>query len=320
MKSQYIIQKLSEPLKITDIDFRIQSITEKGFATILAYKDARVDMNRLDEVLGALWQDTYELIDGQLFCSIGIRVDGEWVWRQDVGTESMTEKEKGRASDAFKRAGFRWGIGRELYDYPRINLMLKPNEFTASNGRARQTYHLRLNQWTWNISSSEDGKIIKLTAHDQNGDLRFDSTREFNGAPQSSTTRQSAPAPTPKPKAPRAKIELVKDSEDWKNVMGAISEGKVLDISRFERRFNISKELKNELLQEIEVAKMANEHAETKSAYNSKHLTDALAEVNACSEIQKLNDLWSKHTELHTNKVFIGAVTARKKQLVKPKK
>lgn len=153
-----------------------------------------------------------------------------------------------------------------------------------------------------------------------NGLFLIDDTKDADATNNHGYNTQQSKAPTPKPKAPRSKIELVKDSEDWKNVMGAISDGKVLDISRFERRFNISKELKNELLQEIEVAKMANEHAETKSADNSKHLTDALAEVNACSEIQKLNDLWSKHTELHTNKVFIGAVTARKKQLVKPKK
>ena len=149
-----LLKKLSKPLTVDQIDFRIQSITKKGFATILAYKSARTDMNRLDEVCGTNWQDKYELIDGQLFCSIGIKIENEWVWRQDVGVESNTEATKGRASDAFKRAGFRWGIGRELYDYPRIQLMLKDDEFTVANNKGKQTYKLKLEKWKWKCKLS----------------------------------------------------------------------------------------------------------------------------------------------------------------------
>ncbi|MAX50562.1 MAG: hypothetical protein CMH22_01105, partial [Methylophaga sp.] len=133
-----LLEKLSKPLAIKDVDFRVQSISNKGFATILVYKDARVDMNRLDEVCGTDWQDKYELINGQLFCSIGIKINSEWVWRQDVGIESNTEKVKGQASDAFKRAGFRWGIGRELYDYPLIQMMLDPSEFTVTEYQGKK--------------------------------------------------------------------------------------------------------------------------------------------------------------------------------------
>ena len=157
-----ILKKLSQPLKIEEVDFRIQSISESGYATILAYKDARVDMNRLDEILDTNWQCRYELIDGQLFCSIGVKIDGEWIWRQDVGTESQTEKTKGRASDSFKRAGYRWGIGRELYDYPRIFLQLKgathvtgneKPEFTVKQSGQKKIgtsgWGLQLKKWTW---------------------------------------------------------------------------------------------------------------------------------------------------------------------------
>lgn len=178
-----IIQELREPLDIKDVEFRVQSISKKGFATILAYKDARVDMNRLDDVCGELWQDKYELIDGQLFCSIGIKIGEEWVWRQDVGVESYTEKEKGRASDAFKRAGFRWGIGRELYDYPFINLMLFPDEFTVQDGKARQTYNLNLRKWKWEWIDDV------LIAVDEKNRIRFDSSKEFNGLPSAGETR-----------------------------------------------------------------------------------------------------------------------------------
>ena len=81
--------KLNTPLKIDEIDFRIQSINLGGYATILAYKDARVDMNRLDAVYGVdKWQKKYDVINNNLFCSVGIWSDtlNQWVWKQDVGT------------------------------------------------------------------------------------------------------------------------------------------------------------------------------------------------------------------------------------------
>ena len=88
-------------LRADEIDARISTCNQWGVG-ILLYKNARTDMDILDETFGAMnWQRKHELIDGQLFCSVGIR-DGNdnWVWKQDVGVESYTEKEKGRASDS----------------------------------------------------------------------------------------------------------------------------------------------------------------------------------------------------------------------------
>ena len=105
-----------------EIDCRVSTVSEKG-VSLLLYKDARVDMRILDETVGAEnWQRRHELINGNLFCEVGIYIGDrkEWVWKQDVGTESNTEKEKGLASDSFKRACFNWGIGRELYTAPFI--------------------------------------------------------------------------------------------------------------------------------------------------------------------------------------------------------
>ena len=99
--------KLNTPLTIDEIDFRVQSVNKGGSATILAYKDARVDMNRLDAVIGfEYWQKKYDLIDNHLFCSIGIynKAINQWIWKQDVGTESNTEKEKGEASDLIQHS------------------------------------------------------------------------------------------------------------------------------------------------------------------------------------------------------------------------
>jgi hypothetical protein len=170
------LKELSRPLDISDIDFRVQSINAKGYATILAYKDSRVDMNRLDEVVGHTgWQKRYELINGNLFCSVGVydQNTNQWIWKQDVGTESMTEKEKGQASDAFKRACFNWGIGRELYEYPIISIpLVEKTEYEMSSGKARQTWGLKLRDWKWHTQFT-DGKINYLACKDTNGKLRF---------------------------------------------------------------------------------------------------------------------------------------------------
>lgn len=167
--------KLNTPLTINEIDFRIQSINKGGCATILAYKDARVDMNRLDAVYGVeFWQKKYDIINGNLFCSIGIynKELKEWIWKQDVGTESMTEKEKGQASDAFKRACFNIGIGRELYDYPAISVKLNDDEWELKGDKAYARFGLKLKEWVW-FSQFTDGTLNYLAAKDQNGKLRF---------------------------------------------------------------------------------------------------------------------------------------------------
>lgn len=109
-------------LTAEEIDVRPATVNEKG-VTLLLYKDARCDMNILDETLGCeYWQRSHEIIDGNLYCNVGIynKELGCWIWKQDVGTESFTEKEKGKASDSFKRACFNLGIGRELYTAPFI--------------------------------------------------------------------------------------------------------------------------------------------------------------------------------------------------------
>lgn len=109
-------------LRADEVDCKVKMVKSNG-VMILLYKDARVDQRLLDEVVGPeYWQRSHELINGNLFCSIGIYIKdiGQWVWKQDVGTESQTEAEKGQASDAFKRAAFNWGIGRELYTAPFI--------------------------------------------------------------------------------------------------------------------------------------------------------------------------------------------------------
>lgn len=118
-------------LTADEIECRVgqQSKTTESISLLL-YKDARVDQKVLDEHFGIFgWQKRYERDNkGNLFCIVSIKSpDGEWVEKSDVGTESNMESTKGEASDAFKRACFNWGIGRELYTAPQI--WVKPTDY-----------------------------------------------------------------------------------------------------------------------------------------------------------------------------------------------
>ena len=115
-------QDMIRLLKADEIECRIAMVNEKGLSLLL-YKDARVDQKILDETFGIFgWKRSHQCIDGNLYCTVEIldKDSGEWIAKQDVGTMSCSEKEKGQASDSFKRACFNWGIGRELYTAPFI--------------------------------------------------------------------------------------------------------------------------------------------------------------------------------------------------------
>lgn len=107
-------------LRADEIDCRVNTINEKGLSLLL-YKDARCDMNILDETVGCMnWKRSHTRDNANCIVSIYNKEIGEWISKEDTGTESYTEKEKGLASDSFKRACFNWGIGRELYTSPFI--------------------------------------------------------------------------------------------------------------------------------------------------------------------------------------------------------
>lgn len=124
-----------------EIECRVGSVHARGF-TILLYKDARVDMTILDETCGPEnWQRDHKEIKGTVYCGVGIfnaslaQIEqglSPWVWKWDAGSESYTEKEKGEASDSFKRACVNWGIGRELYTAPFISINAPTEQ--AGNG------------------------------------------------------------------------------------------------------------------------------------------------------------------------------------------
>ena len=128
-------------LRADEIECRVSVINERGLSLLL-FKDARVDRKILDETFTPFgWRRTHQSIDGNLYCTveIGDKEKQQWISKQDVGTVSYSEKEKGQASDSFKRACFNWGIGRELYTAPFIwisaeNVSIKPkgDRYTTS--------------------------------------------------------------------------------------------------------------------------------------------------------------------------------------------
>jgi len=167
------LNNLSKPLEIQDIDFRVQSINKGGYATILAYKDARVDIKRLNDVCGVLgWKREHTRDNKNCIVSIWDEANKHWVSKEDTGTESMSDSQKGLASDSFKRACFNLGIGIELYDYPVIQIKLNQDEFKIENQRVKQTYNLKLRDWKW-YSEFDGNKLIGLACRDHKGEVRF---------------------------------------------------------------------------------------------------------------------------------------------------
>ena len=157
-------------LTADDVEVRIGTVKRNG-VTLLLYKNARVDQNLLDETVGAeSWQKKYEVINGNLFCSIGVRVfhedtqEHEWIWKQDVGVESYTEKEKGQASDAFKRAAFCWGIGRELYTAPFIWISSDKCKIDTQNNKVTCYEKFKLKSM-----QVENGRITALSIVNERG-------------------------------------------------------------------------------------------------------------------------------------------------------
>lgn len=146
------------------------------FVSLVLYKDARVDQRMLDEIFGPMnWQRSHENIEGRLYCTVSVwdEKKGVWVSKQDVGTESNTEKEKGQASDSFKRACFNWGIGRELYTAPRIYIQLSDGEWKDKKVGDKIVQQMTQTFYVDRIEYDDDGNIICLTINDKKGNVRF---------------------------------------------------------------------------------------------------------------------------------------------------
>lgn len=215
MDIKEITENLSKPLPIDSIDWRVQSVkkTQSGVGMIvLGYKDARVDMKRLDEATGGMWQNEYKRDSkGVLQCGIGVFSPSLelWVWKWSNGVESFSEAAKGEYSDSFKRAGFMWGIGRELYDLPFIWINLNEGEYFEASGKVKNK--LNPNDLVW----SKEGGLLQ--AVDKFGEVRFkerggQSTQAKTNTPPSEPKKEGKPKLT-KERFDKMKVALEADSK-----------------------------------------------------------------------------------------------------------
>ncbi len=165
------MEKQIRLLNADEIECRIASISEKGLSLLL-FKDARVDQKILDETFTPFgWRRSHQTIDGNLYCTVEIwdEEKEQWIGKQDVGTMSYSQKEKGQASDSFKRACFNWGIGRELYTAPFIwipagkaNIQKQGDKFVSSEYFSVQE-----------ISYNEQREIVSLVIVNSRGVVMF---------------------------------------------------------------------------------------------------------------------------------------------------
>ena len=155
-------------LRADEIDCRISQIKERDGKplglSLLLYKDARCDQNILDEVVGPYnWQREHTRDNRNCIVSLWDENKGEWISKEDTGTESNTEREKGLASDSFKRACFNWGIGRELYTAPFV--WIKAEDCTIKkDGRGKWVCYDR---FTVKGIGYTDGNITGLVIKNQ---------------------------------------------------------------------------------------------------------------------------------------------------------
>ena len=177
-------------LRADEIECRVSIINERGLALLL-FKDARVDQKILDETFTPFgWRRTHQSIEGNLYCTVEVwdKEKSQWIAKQDVGTTSYSEKEKGQASDSFKRACFNWGIGRELYTAPfiwitaeAVKIQKKDNKFVTSEKFSVEA-----------ISYNKQREIIELVIVNGRGCKVYEMRQSISAGQQSLSGQQNS--------------------------------------------------------------------------------------------------------------------------------
>lgn len=201
-------------LKAEEIDCRVSQIAS-NWLTLLLYKDARVDQNILDETVGCMnWQKSYLRDNANCVVSIWDEDKQQWVSKEDTGTESFSEAEKGLASDSFKRACFNWGIGRELYTSPSIIIFPRPDmtkkgqdgEFfqKGTDNKGNPKYDTKTRFWVEYIDYDENRNIVDLIIRDNKNNIRF-----------SELTKETEQELNKKMLEFKKLVEKKEETEDW---------------------------------------------------------------------------------------------------------
>lgn len=202
--------KMFRLLKSDEIDVRVSTINEKG-CSLLLFKDARVDQNILDETVGPMnWQREHCRENANCIVSIWDDEKKQWIRKEDTGTESNTEAEKGLASDSFKRACFNWGIGRELYTAPFV--WVPAGNYAAFQDKGKwKTY----DKFTvTSIGYDEDGNINQLTIINAKTKKTVFEYGRSEARRQPETKKATNHAPEPEKPASGAQ------AADWKEMIG----------------------------------------------------------------------------------------------------
>lgn len=192
-------------LRADEVEFRVAQITAKG-CQLLVYKDSRCDKRILDDAFGIFgWQNSYTEIKNNLYCTISIWDDTkkQWISKQDCGVESFAEKEKGEASDAFKRACFNIGIGRELYTKIFIWVSCETYDTTKKTSTGKPIYALKNSfekyHATKMVVDEESEKIIELEVSDSKNNVVFTYANGTGRTPiKSNTQKEEKPSPVKK--------------------------------------------------------------------------------------------------------------------------
>lgn len=168
-------------LRADEIDVRVSQSDPQRGVSLLLYKDARADMTILDETVGAEnWQRRHSRENANCIVSIWDDKKAQWIEKEDTGTESNTEKEKGLASDSFKRACTNWGIGRELYTSPFIWVNADKIEWQTKNGKQIPKTRFMVAD----IGYDEAGRIDRLVIKTDKGETVFTLGRQAEGKPK----------------------------------------------------------------------------------------------------------------------------------------
>ena len=198
-------------LRADEIDCRVATVKSSG-VSLLLYKDARCDMNILDETVGPLnWQRSHSRDNANCTVSIWDDERKQWVSKEDTGTESFTEKEKGLASDSFKRACFNWGIGRELYTAPFI--FVKSGDCKVESKRSGSGYTCNDHFYVSDIGYDDNRVINRLQIrHQKSNKVVFDL-----GKKESEETEEPSPIDELKKKCESHNIDLNEWAKQWGN-------------------------------------------------------------------------------------------------------
>ncbi len=225
-------------LRADEIDCRVQAIYKDKGVSVLLYKDARCDMNILDETVGPYnWQRSHSRDNAN--CTVSIWNGEQWISKEDTGTESNTEAQKGLASDSFKRACFNWGIGRELYTAPFIWIPADKADIRTNQKGTLQC------KTRFKVSEIEyEGQKISYLVITGNGEPVFTWGRQIN---PDTLLKSTKPQP-PKPYVTKAEQE---EGPDYRKLCIRTWSGMGKDPADIAKQFSVDRNTTSERWKEI---------------------------------------------------------------------